>query len=399
LLSLRRGFAALKPQTGYSHRGFTLIIAIDGIALSNPQPGGYRTYVSNLVSHLRLIDEADHFQLLVDRPIPWDPLPNWSLSVLSRRGSLGFIWREQIGLHKFISRCKADVLHSPATTAPLWPSLPLLVTLYDTIEFSESLPPARELRRWGMRLYSRFVQQGIARKADRILTISEYSKSQIAKFFGIPLARIAAISLAPSPIYRPLNREIAVNRTRQQYGISHHVMAFASAAKRKNILALLEAYVRIGSETRSRHPLALVCTHRSVKGEMLKATMSMGIEHDCVLIEQPSDDDLVHLYNAAALFVFPSLKEGFGLPPVEAMACGTPVVASNTSSMPEVLGDAALLVPPTEADAIADAMASVLTSRSLSESLRERGLERSSHFSWHKTAYQTLTAYRSLSGW
>jgi glycosyltransferase involved in cell wall biosynthesis len=371
---------------------------IDGIALSSPQPGGYRTYTYNLVHHLRQIDTRDRFLLLVDRPIAWKPLPNWSIAVLARQGSLGFIWREQILLHQAVSRASGDVLHSPAATAPLMPSLPLVVTLHDTIEFSEPLPPCRDMRRWGMRVYSRFAQQRAARKATRILTVSEHSRFQIAKLFAIPPARITPIALAPSPFYRPLDRQVAASITRKAYGISQHVMAFASAARRKNIAVLLNAYGRLDAATRSAHPLALVCTHPSARREIHRAIASTRAQQDYVLIDQPSDDDLLHLYNAAALFVFPSLQEGFGLPPLEAMACGTPVVASGSSSMPEVLGDAAVLVHPTDREGFAMAMASVLASRSLSEDLSQRGLRRSRDFSWQRTAEQTLSVYRQARG-
>ena len=122
----------------------------------------------------------------------------------------------------------------------------------------------------------------------------------------------------------------------------------------------------------------------------------LGLTENVVLIEGVSDERLLNLYNAASLFVFPSLEEGFGNPPSEAMACGTPVIASNTTSLPEVLGDAAILVPPTDTEALADAMIQVLNTPSLAEELRHRGLQRSLKFSWERTARETLAVYEKV---
>ena len=174
------------------------------------------------------------------------------------------------------------------------------------------------------------------------------------------------------------------------------MLGFASAEPRKNARNLIEAYSHLRVALQAKYPLVLVCTHASAESRLALQAEDLGIKQRVILIEQPSDEDLLLLYNAASLFVFPSLEEGFGLPPLEAMACGTPVIASNTSSMPEVLGDAALLVSPTDIRALASAMNDVLTSPHLSDQLAERGLQRSRMFSWERTARETLTVYERV---
>jgi len=374
-------------------------ILIDAIAMSHPQPGGYRTYTTNLVQHLQRIEQKHEYIVAVDRPIPWTPRPGWELRVIGRRGSIGVIWREQYAVPRAAVHAGAALIHAPAATASLWASPPLLLTLHDTIEFSEPLPSPKQTKRWAMRQYSRFAQRHAAHHARHIITVSRFSKEQIARFFSVPNERITVIHNASSPVFCPLRHEQAKEEVRKRWSVSEPVLGMASAAKRKNLGALLAAYALLPDGVQRQHPLALVCTHPEVKSQMSALAEKNGVSDHVLLLENVGDADLASLYNAAAVFVFPSLEEGFGLPPLEAMACGTPVVASNTSSIPEVVDDAGLLVPPTDVAQIAEAINRVLTSPGLADELRTRGLARSAAFSWLKVAQQTTAVYeRSLQG-
>lgn len=371
-------------------------ILIDAISMSHPQPGGYRTYVTNLVQHLSLVDQRNEYVVAVDRPVSWKAQPRWELSVLNRRGSVGVIWREQVAIPRLASLRGVDLIHAPSATAPLWGGQPLLVTLYDTIEFSEPLPSPRQTKRWAMRLYSRAVQRRAAQRALHIVTISNYSKEQLARFFSLPEERVTAIHLAPSPVFSLRDRDKAKGEAIGRWSLSEHVLGIASAAKRKNTGAMLDAYALLHETTKHTHPLVLVCTHPGVKTHVSDLAQKAGLNEHVRLIENIGDADLALLYNTAAVFVFPSLEEGFGLPPLEAMACGAPVVASNTSSVPEVVGDAGILVTPTDAPEIADAINRVLTDHELAQELRARGLARSAVFSWRKTAEETIAVYEKI---
>lgn len=364
--------------------------------MSHPQPGGYRTYVTNLVQHLALIDQRNEYVVAVDRPISWNDQPRWELNVLSRRGSLGVIWREQVGIPRLASQRGVDLVHAASATAHLRGDRPLLVTLYDTIEFSDPLPSPRQTKRFAMRLYSRSIQSRAARRASHIVTISEYSRRRIAHFFSLPPDRITAIHLAPSPVFSPRDQRHARSQVVQRWFVADYVMGIASAAQRKNTVSLLAAYARLPKITRNTHPLVLVCTHPGVKSHVAELVVRAGLSHQVRLLENVNDSDLALLYNAASVFVFPSLEEGFGLPPLEAMACGVPVVASNTSSIPEVVGDAGILVPPLDVDAIMSAIQRVLADQELANELRIQGVARSATFSWHMVAQQTITVYEKI---
>jgi glycosyltransferase involved in cell wall biosynthesis len=216
--------------------------------------------------------------------------------------------------------------------------------------------------------------------------------------FGLAPEAIVVTPEAPAGGYQPLDRDQATSLSARSFGVSDHILAFASAAPRKNTHRLMQAYAALDHRLQARHPLALVCTHAALRASLRARAEESGIAHRLVLVQQPSDRDLLHLYNAAALFLFPSLEEGFGLPPLEAMACGTPVVASDTSSMPEVLGDAAMLVDPTDTSALTGAMTAMLTSEPLRQDYAHRGLERCSRYSWARTAERTLAVYERVAG-
>lgn len=371
-------------------------IAVDAPVMASSQPGGYRTYATNLITGLAEVDRENRYLLLIDRPVDWRARPNWTVKLLGRHGSIGFVWREQITAHRFAHHQQADVYHALGATGPVVSSLPLVLTLHDAIGFTEPLPPVVHLRRWAMRLYSRIVQRALVTRARAIITISNYSKQQIARRLNVPSERIVTIYGAPSRQFHEIDRNVAESTIRDKHGLERYVLALASAEPRKNIGHLLIAYAALPGATRSRHPLVLVCTHREAARRFGTLANSLGLNGDVRLLARVADHELALLYGAAAVFVYPSLEEGFGLPLVEAMACGTSVITSDASSIPEVAGQAALFVPAQEVEALTQAMARVVASPALQEELRAEGLARAGHFSWQKAARETVSVYRSV---
>lgn len=370
-------------------------IAIDGIAISHPQPGGFHTYATNLVEQLIRLDQDNRYLLLVDRPVSLDIAANWRVETVPRRVPLvGVAVREQFSLPLRVWSAKTDLLHSLCGTGPLANACPQIVTLLDTIEFSTSLPSPLHTRTWAMRIYNRFVQKKIVHRAKAVITISQYSKKCIADRFNIPKDRIFVTHLAPAEHFFHSDPDQCRPIVQKQFGVTNYILALASASPRKNIERLLVSYQQLDPTLRKRSPLVIICTHPTARKSLEHIVSALGLEYNVQFLDRVLDEQLVALQSAAALFVFPSLEEGFGLPPLEAMASRTPVVASNTSSMPEILGDAALLVPPTNTNAIATAMTTVLTTPSLADQLIERGLARSRQFSWEKTARQTMDIYK-----
>lgn len=380
-------------------------IAIDARSLSHPQPGGFKTYTTHLVQALLKEDRENEYVLYLDRPV--DPsgyadFPNVTLEVIRPVGGwAGVPLREQIWLPFHFTRWHPDVVHFPCATGSIAITVPLVVTIHDAIEFFERPRLTRlsreSVRRRLMVQYNRWVQRVIARHATTIITVSTQSMHDIAKTLRVPKDKIRVIPNAHAEFFRPCQEKDKLNELTGRLKIpDKFLLALASASPRKNASGLLRIYGRLPHTLRARYPLVIVWTHSFLQPEIEKEVKKLGLKDSTYFLPRVSDEDLVLLYNAATAFVFPSLYEGFGLPVLEAMACGTPVIASNLSSIPEVAGDAAELANPRDEDAFAEALFRVLTSPDRRRALSEAGLRRARQFSWQRTAQMTLDVYREV---
>ncbi|MDH4136882.1 MAG: glycosyltransferase family 4 protein, partial [Anaerolineae bacterium] len=317
---------------------------------------------------------------------------------------LGMPIREQIGLPKHIAQDHIDVMHFPCLTATLKSRCPFVLTLHDTIWLTSrpgslSSQEGRSPKRRAMWLYNRWVPQWATRRAQHIIAVSHATKADIVNQLGIPPEDISVVHNVIKAIFRPNRSETLPETIRRRYGLDEEfILGIGSADPRKNIVGLVSAYARLPSEQRARYQLRIVWTHSFLQHELLILIDQLGVRGRVRFLECVLDEDLAMLYNAATLFVFPSHYEGFGLPPLEAMACGTPVIAANNSSIPEVVGDAGLLVDSTDFDALATAMERALADAVLRAKLSRKGLERARQFSWERFGKETLKVYeRSLS--
>jgi len=380
-------------------------VGIDARFLTHPQAGGFKTYTSNLIAALAEVDTENEYFLYVDRPPDQDtPLPNrpnfTTCIVLGSLPLLGMPWREQVGLSLRAMRDKLDLLHSPSLTAPLRLTCPSVLTIHDMIWFfpekfsnSNTLSSKRRLMEW----YYRFVPPFAARNASAVLTVSRASKETIVQHLRLSPDRVFVTHEAASHIFRQVADRQKIETIRRKYNLAaDFVLAIGSADPRKNISTLVQAYAMLPVSKQERYQLAIVWTHRFLAPSLTRQVTALGIQNRVRFLEQIPDDELVLLYNAASLFVFPSLYEGFGLPVLEAMACGTPVVAANNSSIPEIVGDAALLFDAEDSGAMADVIAQVLARKALQMSLIEKGLHQAASFSWAKCARETAAVYRQV---
>jgi glycosyltransferase involved in cell wall biosynthesis len=376
-------------------------IGLDARFLTHPQPGGYKSYIGNLAPALVQVDDENEYVLYTDRPASAGLLPDArNVRLRPLPGTLplvGVPLREQFLLPLGMMRDRVDVMHSPFPTAPVATRCPFVLTVYDTIW--RSAPPfsRRSPRRLAMWLYTRALPMLVVRRARAVLTISRSAKEEIVHNLGLPEERVHVVYPAAAPLYRALDDVQEQERVRRTFGLdAHFILAIGSADPRKNVPRLIEAYARLGADLRRRHALVIVWTHALLQGRAAALVEELGVQDRVHFLQGVSDEDLARLYRSAALFVFPSLYEGFGLPPLEAMACGTPVVAADNSSIPEAVGDAAVQVDSRDVEALACAMARVLGDGELREELRARGLARARTFSWERCARETLAVYRSV---
>jgi len=369
--------------------GRPITVGIDARSLVG-QPTGVGRYVKNLVTHMAGVDPGVRFRLYVPTGDPPDGHLASEMEVRLRTPLLdnAVTWTHmRLPIH--LMRRRVDLLHGAFYTLPAFCPAPAVVTIHD-ITFD--MHPEWYTRRARM-AFNGFAAAS-ARKARHVLTVSECSRRDIIRAYGIPPERVTAVPLAPDPSFTPVQDPEAVDAVKRRYDLGgKYLLHVGSITPRRNIGRLLEAFAAV----RRRAPgltLALAGRAEAPSPPVEVMIHRMGLGASVRAAGYVRQDELQALYSGAAAVVYPSLYEGFGLPVVEAMACGTPAVASSTSCFPEVAGDAALLVDPESAQAIEAGIWSVLTDGSLRAKLISRGLRRAAELTWGRTARETLAVYR-----
>lgn len=294
--------------------------------------------------------------------------------------------RQQYALAKHLRRLQVDTYHSPYFLMPYLPRKPTAVTIHDLIPLR--FPAAISLR---ARLFFQASIRMALWAADEVITPSEASRQDLLKAYSLESHRVTTIPMAPAQCFTPQSSG-EILRVRQKYAIEDYVLYLGINKPHKNLLGLLDAWKKIDTNA------LLVIAGRWDKSfqEPKNRVKELALDDHVLFLDAVDERDLPGLYAGAKLFVFPSLHEGFGLPVIEAMACGTAVACSNVSSLPEVAGDAARFFNPHDTDEIISAISSILETESLRLKLQEEGLLRAAKFSWSRTAEMTLGVYRRL---
>lgn len=366
-------------------------IALDGSAIPR-QRAGAGVYTYQLVRALANLPGSQRLVVFA-RPGLFDDLAaKRRLHVIhvdpaSRPARLAW---EQTVLPLLLRRLRIDVLHSPHHHTPLAPLGARRVVTFHDVTFL-LLPARYPLVR---RLYMEGLSRASARIADAIITPSQAARQDVVRTLGVPAERVVAIPEAAAAQYRPIEDGDALGRVRWRYQVpSRYLLSVGSLEPGKNRPRLIRAYARLRSEGVDC-PLVVVGQPAwRYEGEY-ELVHRLGLTGQVRFLGYVPEEDLPVLYSGAALLAFPSLYEGFGLPVLEAMACGTPVVTSSGSAMAEVAGGAALLIDPRSVEALAEAMGRLLSDEALRAELRARGLERAKQFSWERAARETLSVYQ-----
>jgi len=298
---------------------------------------------------------------------------------------------EQLVLPLEVSRLGFDVLHSPDFIPPIRVKCASVITVHD-LNFMRY---PHFLTRDAARYYGQI--DLAVRRADAIIAVSEATRADIVRLLGVPESKITVIYEAAGPAFKPLEDPALMDRVRARFGVKGDFVLFVSTIEpRKNVPTLLRAFRQLLDDYRLDVQLVLAGQKGWLYEEVFELVSDLELEDDVRFVGRVSTEELVWLYNTARVLVAPSIYEGFGLTPLEAMACGTPVIVSNTSSLPEVVGDAGLQVDPFKPDEMAVAMWRILTDAELHRSLSAKGITRAACFSWDKAAEQTLALYHSL---
>jgi glycosyltransferase involved in cell wall biosynthesis len=375
------------------HSSLPLHIAIDAHSVGTGLAGN-ESYITNLIEALVEVDEANRYTLYVTRREAVERF-SYRWPHVSVRLTLPHtpLVRVPLTLSNELRRRPVDLLHVQYTAPPFTPC-PVVATIHD-LSF-EHLPQTFKRR---SRMQLRLTVRRTARASARVLVPSEHTRRDIIETYKLDAERVSVTPLAAPAHFAPVEDEREVRRVRELYKIEgDYVLAVGSIQPRKNLARLIAAY----SDLRRARPhanlpkLVLVGKKAWLYDETLRAIEEYGLDDLTVLTGYVAEADLPALYTGALCFVYPSYFEGFGLPPLEAMQCGAPVIAGNQTSLPEVVHDAGLLVDPFDKNAITSALSRMIDDSDLRALLRVKGIERARRFSWRETARLTLKAYERV---
>jgi len=348
---------------------------------------GVHQYILHLLHHLGNVEDDVRLTALLGAEAL---KPDTDLDLLrsnrdTSKPAARVLW-EQLAQPNVLRRLEADLVHGPVFVGPLAAPCPVVTTIHDLsfIRFPHLFRPAN-------RLYLTVMTRLSARRARHLIAVSEHAASESVALLGVPRDKITVVYHGVDADFRPLPADqVAAFRERQ--GLPERFILFVGTLEpRKNLIHLIEAFDRV---YKGESRLVLAGGKGWLYDDLFAKIEALDLKDAVLLPGYVPNEDLPLWYNAATAFAYPSFYEGFGMPVTEAQACGTPVVTSNRSSLPEAAGEAALLVDPHDVDAIAAGLRRVLSDASLREQLREQGLSRAQTFRWADTARETVQVYR-----
>lgn len=370
-------------------------IAIDAHSVGTGL-GGNESYATNLIEALAEIDSVNQYTLFVTRREAVERFSNrWPNFAVRPTLPHTPLIRIPLTLSAELRKNPVDVLHVQFTSPPFAPC-PVVVSIHD-LSF-EHLPETFKRR---SKLQLRLTVRRSARNASQVVALSKHGRSDIIDTYGLSPEKVSVIPLAAPAHFGLVSDEKELQRVRQTYGIeSDYILSVGSIQPRKNLSRLIAAYSRLrDAQPEGKLPQLVVAGKRAwLYEETLRTIKELGLSDSVILTGYVPESDLPALYSGAVCFVYLSYFEGFGLPPLEAMKCGAAVIAGNRTSLPEVVGDAGVLVNPFDINDICAAITRVIGDSEFRSRLSARGLERARLFDWRETARQTLAVYKKAAG-
>lgn len=339
---------------------------------------GFGFYVENLTKALQKVSGDDTFELFY-------PDQESDLSTIER------FWWDQVMLPRLAAKAHVDLLHQTAFSAPILYSGKKIVTIHDVISlFYPNIPFVSR------QFYSKWMPFSY-HFADHFITVSEYSKRDIVQKLHISADSITVINLAAGQEYtRTVDAEYSAKVRHKYHLMRPYLLHVGTINPRKNLEFLVRVYAAVKRDHHLKQQLVITGKKGWHYDALFRLVSELGLERDVVFTGYVRDHEKPALYHGADLFVFPSVYEGFGLPPLEAMSCGTPVICSNTSSLPEVIGDGGISLSPTDEVAWAEAIMAVLGDPARAKELAAKGRKQAARFSWDRCAKETLSVYHTV---
>jgi glycosyltransferase involved in cell wall biosynthesis len=372
-------------------------IAIDGRKIESPLTGIGR-YTKNLLTHISVMDKDNEYIVIRSK----DFQEKITLGENFRTVTIdypAFSIRSLFFLHRILHHEKIDLFHSPFVSAPIFAKCKIILTVHDLIplSFAKTFEKGKNLPWLLRKLIFRLMLLLTTKKATRIITDSIVGKKRLKGIDRSLCKKIKVIHPAAEELFGRIVNKTKIEETKAKFSSEGKLILYAGTIRpHKNLIRLIKALDLLICDKNLQCYLVIGGGKETDLLFLKKMTKKLGVSKYVFFTGGLTDSELVALMNSADVFVFPSLEEGFGLPPLEAMACGVPVIASHVSSLPEVVGDAALLVDPYDEQKIASAIQSLLLDQQLRNELVRKGFERVKLFSWKKAAIETLKVYESV---
>lgn len=377
-------------------------IGIEAQRLFRPHKHGMDRVALELIRNLQKIDKVNQYFIFVKPDEDNEVLEKTdNFKIVEIPGGPYPIW-EQFKLPKFVNKYKLDLLHCTSNTAPLKVKSKLITTLHDIIFreeniFKQLFSSASWYQKIG-NLYRRFLVGDVVKKSDRLITVSNFEKENIKNAFKIEDKKVSTVHNAVNDEFndRFTKEEKEVVRTKYKLP-NEFLLHIGNKDPRKNTKRVLDAFCELKLTGYSYMKLVIVGINEDQLDHMLdEMYVPNALKKDIILTGYVENEDLPVIYSMAQIFLFPSLREGFGIPIIEAMASGVPVITSNTSSMPEVAGGSACLINPKKTYQLRDAIVKILSDKEYRNELIKQGLEQSKNFSWDRSAKDVLKIYEQL---
>jgi glycosyltransferase involved in cell wall biosynthesis len=382
--------------------GKPIHIAVD-VRWIGTDTGGIKQYTVNLVKNLAKIDRKNRYSLLynsdicrkeLEKDLELNPNFKW---IKFRYGI--FSLQNQIFLPGFLKKNKIDVFHSTNFMVPLY------CNMYKTVVTVHDLKPylfpdlCRESKKVKFYHIYKVLMKNITRKVNKIITVSQYSKSDILNVFHINSSKVQVVYNGKDDIFRVIDDRNLINETKLKYKIPQNriILYVGRHEFAKNLVGLINAFAKLEKKLSDAY-LVITGEKDERYPEPYLLIDKLSLNKKVIFTGFLPDVDLPLIYSSCDIFVFPSFYEGFGLPPLEAMACGIPVITSDTSSLPEIVGDAGIMINPCDIDGLADNMYKVLTDNNLRLKMIEKGLGQAGVFSWKEAAKKTIEVYEKVVG-
>ncbi|MEH6680484.1 MAG: glycosyltransferase family 1 protein [Sediminicola sp.] len=375
-------------------------IGIEAQRLFRPHKHGMDRVALELIKNLQLLDKENEYFIFV-KPDTDDAAiaETENFNIVEIKGGWYPIW-EQLKLPKMAKLYNCDILHCTSNTAPIKAKTPLITTLHDII-FKENsvLKQLTSSASWYQKignLYRRLIVNTVVQKSSQLITVSNFEKQNISNIYKLDKSKIQTVHNGVA-----LNFALTISANKKEdvkrkYGLpKQFLLHLGNTDPRKNTARVLTAFYKYVNSTTEDIKLVLVGLNEIKLKAVLKAIdLEKELADRIVLTGYVADEDLPVIFHLSEVFLFPSLREGFGIPIIEAMACGVPVITSNTSSMPEVAGDAACLIDPTSVESIVEAIVKIRLDESYKNELIEKGFGRYRSFSWENAAQKVLEIYQ-----